>query len=345
MFRQGFIRGISIKSDNVNNLIDDRYNVMILCSSWDQRCKCIIEAERLKADLGILLLFDKKDPWGLREKHDRLLEGYISKNTNAFKKLEGRSEDLKGIWTKLYAHIQEASLKYSAGIDICIDISTLPRYYFLAVIATCFKLGLANKITVFYSEGEYQKRERIQQHAFKEGAWQAVVVPGLSGHWDPNKQKYYLSSVGFEGIKTLRVITRAEPQRVSILFPEPGFKEEYVTTAEKANSTLIHRYNIPDKEIVKSHAGDAIGAWRALDEFSLEKPLKENTYYLCCGTKPHALALGLRAFCLEHPHVIYFVPETHKPSHILPNGVYWRYDIFDLSSISLARSKETEVKF
>ena len=86
-------------------------------------------------------------------------------------------------------------------------------------------------------------------------------------------------------------------------------------------------------QIVRAPAGDAVKAWKQLDDAGLERPTEENTYYLCSGTKPHALALGLRAMVLEYPTVLYNIPDEHKVTKTIPRGRYWRYDITDVTSI------------
>jgi len=88
---------------------------------------------------------------------------------------------------------------------------------------------------------------------------------------------------------------------------------------------------IPDEQIIAARAGDAIEAWRKMAERPPDNFSRENSCYLCRGTKPHALALGLRALSLGTPTVLYNVPERHKVVDVKPAGHFWRYDIRDLS--------------
>ena len=152
-------------------------------------------------------------------------------------------------------------------------------------------------------------------------------MPGLEGEYDPAKARFYLLSVGFEGAKTLRVVTRADPDRVSVLFPEPGYFPEYSKRTRIDNDALLRRFRVPRDQVVCATAADAIGAWEALHRNNVERPDLENSYYLCCGTKPHSIALALRAAALRTPAVVYNVPEEHKVVQIRAAGLYWRFNI------------------
>jgi hypothetical protein len=152
------------------------------------------------------------------------------------------------------------------------------------------------------------------------------------GECDPEKDRHYFVSVGFEGSKTLRVVTRAEPDHVSVLFPDPGYESDYVATTTRNNSELMNQFSVPGSRIVKAPAGDSIAAWEAMGGIDLDDPVKYNVYYICCGTKSHSLALALRAMALGYPTVLYNKPDRHRESIIIPSGKYWRFDIVDLSA-------------
>ncbi|MBT5472025.1 MAG: hypothetical protein HOK41_15595 [Nitrospina sp.] len=132
----------------------------------------------------------------------------------------------------------------------------------------------------------------------------------------------------------MRVINIEDPDRISVLLPKPGVIPKYSSKAKEENSELLRNIRMPQKEIICSRAGDAIEAWMKLEKASLEKPQSENTYYLCSGTKPHSLALGLRALCLGFPTVLYNVPEKHRVIDVEPSGAFWLYSIKDLSALT-----------
>src|SRR6185437_15994620 len=83
-------------------------------------------------------------------------------------------------------------------------------------------------------------------------------------------------------------------------------------------------------------AADAIAAWKVLETTASERPNMESSYYLCCGTKPHSLALALRAICIQHPTVLYSAPEKHNFVDVYRAGVYWNFRIQDVSVLPRA---------
>jgi hypothetical protein len=108
-----------------------------------------------------------------------------------------------------------------------------------------------------------------------------------------------------------------------------------VAEAEKRNRELIARYVIPSEHVVRAPAADAIGAWKAITEASLEHPTEENLSYLMTGTKPHALALALRAVALGGPTLLYVIPEQHTVMRTQPNGRFWKYEVRDVTALPL----------
>ncbi len=85
--------------------------------------------------------------------------------------------------------------------------------------------------------------------------------------------------------------------------------------------------------MITAPAGDAIAAWKALDSRKFESLDTEDPYYLCCGTKPHALAFALRALSLGEPTVLYNIPERHSFVDVEPTGKCWRFNIKDVSAL------------
>lgn len=217
-------------------------------------------------------------------------------------------------------------------------MSACPRYLSFGLMSQAIGAGIADEVSLVYAEGNYpeEKSEEDRHELFTAGGWDVLPVPGLEGEWDPDKKRFYLVSVGFEGSKTLRLVSREEPDEVSILFPEPGVKPEYAVRTGKRNEPLFRRFRIAADHIIRANAGDAIEAWSNLAQASIENPEDQNVYYVCCGTKSHSLALALRALVLRYPALLYIVPDRHRVVDITPLGIYWRFNIRDMSSLRSA---------
>jgi len=332
-FRQGYLDGRSRKSNTPGEILDEPFDLTISASSWDARSLCITEAKKISSSLGITVFFDARDKKGLRDKHDQVLESFWKSKSREYIPIRGSSTHVGKIWQQIEDLANGLRRSQGRPLRVLVDISACPRYYSLGVLALCFSQRLAESVTMFYAEGLYKQNRENHEYAFTGGRWKTLPVPYLDGFCDPGKRRFYLVSVGFEGLKTLRAVTRADPDRVSLLFPNPGISPDYVEITRKSNEELVHEYRIPKEQVVESGAGDAIGAWKALDVASLDRPDEENSYYLCCGTKPHAVALALRAIALQYPAVLYSLPEEHKVHETEPAGTFWRFDIQDVTTV------------
>lgn len=331
-FRVGYLEGISKCSDNFCSLGIDNYDLLITASSWDSRSVAITEANDLKANYAFLLTYTHNDNEGLQDNNDIILEKFLKKKCKHVKTITHNSRQIEELWMILLEYIKAVYLKIGHSIRVCLDLTSFPRYCALATLAILIKAGLARHVTYIYSEGIYEHSESPEL-VFHEGKWKAIPIPYFEAHYDLNKKTFYLLSVGFEGTSTMRVISRDDPDRVSILFPNPGVKPEYVIKAKEENAELIDEYMVPSDQIIDASAGDAIEAWEKLHRNNLERPESENTFYLCCGTKPHSLALALHAMCNNYATVLYYVPDAHKAIKVKPAGKFWRYDIKDLSAL------------
>lgn len=336
-YTQGYLEGYSVSSCCVEDIITGKYDLGILTSSWDSRCVCVCDANYVQFDNIILTLFEVRDSMGLRDEHDKVLTEFSVSKCKHVSYISGFSVDVYNMWKKLLTDITRVRKELRRPLRIFMDLSACPRFYALALVGSCLSYGIAESISLLYAEGIYSSCSldsvTSMEYLFSKGHWRIVPIPAFEGRFDPEKKKYYLVSVGFEGPKTLQVINREDPDSISVLFPEPAVIPEYAEVAKLANEELIQSYKVDESQIIRVHAGDAIAAWKALDNASLEKPEDNNVFYLCSGTKPHALGLALRAMILEYPIVLYRIPENHNPIIVKPTGQYWRFDIKDLTSL------------
>ena len=333
-FSYGRVQGTSVSGAVPNELLCGEYDLFLTASSWDSRCISIVTATEVRAKKSILLLFDVRDTVGLRDRHDVVLQDFCKKASSELLTIAGASTDVRKMWQSILQVVEKEYCQSQRPLRVLIDLSTCPRYYVLAVLAMTLPRGLTRQISFFYAEGRYPDTpgEESVTEIFTLGKWKMIPIPGLEGEYSPAKSRYFFISVGFEGAKIWRVVNRAEPDRISLMFPNPGSIPGYVERTTKSNEALVREYRIPPEQILNCPAGDAIAAWKVLRRHGLERPETENTYYLCCGTKPHSLALALNSMSLAYPAVLYNLPEDHKVARTEATGVFWRYDVVDLSA-------------
>lgn len=303
------------------------YDLLIVVSSWDDRCRSLSAITASLADNAVLVAFDERDAGGKRDANDAVLRSFLDRTIPNVVEITGSATALRDVWERLAQVVGGLRASVGTPLKILIDISTCPRYYTLSLLAAGLRSGIVGQLDMVYAEGRYPKPSADNEIAFSKGHWKTVPIRGLEGWIRPALPSYFLTSIGFEGWKTLRVLAQRDPQRVSILLPDPATLDTYVGRTLGGNKTLVERYQIPPEQIIRARAGDAVGAWKALVEAKVERKNKENTYYLCTGNKPHSVAMALRAYTLRWPAVLYPLPASHRIVHVEPLDSVWLYSV------------------
>lgn len=329
-YRQAHLEGGGRCSETPAEVLDKEYDLIVMTASWDSRCLCLCDQDIRSTD-GIGVFFSNRGTLGLRDQHDQRVTQFLEDHCQAMEVVEGESEDLRGLWEAMWVAAWKSYLAAGRPLDVLLDLSTCPRYYAMAFLAQGFRTGVVGRLTCFYAEGRYPPNPAdANADQFTAGRWETRAVPGLTGTADPGNRRLYVVSVGFEGSKTFRAVSSDDPDRVAVLFPDPGVDPGYPERTQRENRLLFREYGIEDEDLIKAPAGDAITAWAALAEASVSRQ-DENPFYLCCGTKPHSLAMALHALVGERTTVLYAKPAGHKELEIVPSGVFWSYRIVDLT--------------
>ena len=114
---------------------------------------------------------------------------------------------------------------------------------------------------------------------------------------------------------------------LGILLPIPGFTKLYTEKTKKECQPLIEQFNIPQQQIVKASAGDAIAAWKILKNPGVNKK-DRNIIYLTYGPKPHILAMGIHGALNKNIIVTYRIPyKGFEKMNVESLGNFWKYDI------------------
>ncbi len=332
--RQSFLNIISARSNHVDEVYTGEYHLLVAASSWDLRSTVICGSTNLHASVGILFNFKKKDASGLSFESEHTLREALKSKCSTICISEVDAADFDSNWEQLRRKLLKCYQDNLGPIDVFVDLSTIPRYLSLGILGYGLKNGILRSIVFGYSEGCYSEASPgfVAQELFTEGGWRAIPIPGLWGEWEPFRKRHYVVSVGFEGVKTRQFVSRSEPDKVSVLFPDPAVQVGYELVSMQCNARLVTEFSIPDSRVIKAPATDLNATLRSLTDAAIENFEIENLTYICCGTKPHSLAMAIRAAVLQEPAVLYMVPESYKVSEIKPNGNYWRYKIVDASA-------------
>lgn len=336
----GGIYAASFVSNSISDINYQKYDMAIITSSWDPRCLNITELNLSNFPTSILILFDDKDENGLREKHDRRLEEYLSERSEEIIKIGGLSTDVDNIFIKIYEKLVTKCVDHGRPLNILFDLSVCPRFISLSLLARGINLGLIKSIDFLYGECRYPDRKSgmigVTEVIFTEGNWETKPVDHLLGQYEPGYRSMFTVSIGFEGNKTLRVVNSEDPDHVRLLVPDPGFTESYISRSLEANSELIKYADIGQEDMIKEHAGDAVGVWIKLDtDIKQGIAYSSNHSYICAGSKPHSLGMALSALTNQGISLLYSLPKEHKYIDIIPTHKYWFYRVKSLTAPSI----------
>lgn len=326
-FTEEHIRGTSKKITNTKG-ITDKFDLLIFPVGWESRCteitkydigdfhfdSAIILSLELDGDKGYLDEYFESVKSFVENKIDECNVEYISGNPNEFINVGRKLEEIISMHVK----------NLNRPINIGFDISSCPRYFYLHLLGFCLKNDITKKLTFFYSEGNYHADTIHFIHT--EGDWEIIEMTEFKSNYNPEYKNFYIISAGFEGSRYRSVVAKYEPDMLGILLPEPGFKDEYTQKTKKECEILKEQFYIPENNIVKASAGDAIAAWEALNNPSLNRN-DCNITYLTVGPKPHVLAMGIHGFLNENIIVTYRIPQGYTRMEVEAAGNFWQYDI------------------
>src|SRR5258708_1346743 len=201
-FRQKYIQGESAVTADPRGLLCGHFDLLVVAPSWDSRSVVITGASGFSADDCILLLFPGKDPAGNRDRNERLLLDFTHRYCARVLPVRGPSLSLDDTWNSLWQAITRKARESERPLRLALDLSTFPRFYSLAVIAGCLRLGYVSTISVLYCEGEYEPHLGstdidAPEYPFSVGEWTTVPIPFLEGRRAPGRQKYVVGSIGF----------------------------------------------------------------------------------------------------------------------------------------------------
>ena len=238
-------------------LVQGHFDLALFAPSWDNRSASITSARSISIDTSVVLKFAMKDEYGIQDRHEATLDAFLREKSSSSILVQGDALDLPGLWSQLWDTLSRVADTFDHPLRVLVDLSTCPRYYSLGAIAGILRHGIASSVYVFYAEGVYKEPfgSYTADFPFTTGKWLATAIPFLRGTPDPLKGKSFIVSVGFEGIKTARVLAREDPDSVALLFPDPGVLPEYVKQTRERNSEIVEQYRIASDHISQSFSG------------------------------------------------------------------------------------------
>ncbi len=321
-FRDGYLSGESFSSERPSSVALRRLDLLILGVSEQSRCCEITKAGQHECSNTVVLGVNDQNEFATK------LIDYAGPELPKKDLLQDTADDDE-VLVRLKNKVRSLYIDKGEPLKVGVDLTCVSAYVSLGLVAYLMETGIACKFSAFYAEGSYPEESAIEDEhdLFTAGDWKPVAIPDLRYPWILQPNRMYVVAVGFEGNKTLRLCERREADCIHVLFPDPGVSSEYVEWTRVRNAALIERFGIEDSELLRANAADAIEAWKTLTDRNVEDFDRCEVEYLCCGTKPHSLAIALRSLCTRQGVVSDIVADEKLPADVEPVGVYWRYEI------------------
>lgn len=333
-YREGFLGGSSHFFQGApHDAFAQNYGIGLFSTSWDERSVAPLVISDLSIKVAIVLRAEPVFTKEIETTHFDRLSKSLAERGARIVEIASDIREIDRTWEEILKAVAQSP--EVLGEPSFIDLSVAPIFYSIGLINALVLSGFCAFVDVFYSEAEYVRNHNVQPgdaFPFSFGQWESIPIPFLMGSPQPSKKRHFFVSVGFEGAKTMRVLAKSDPDLITVLLPIPGFRKEYDDEVQRRNQAVIDSYSIPQDQIVKVSAGDAIATWKVLSRSLTRSTSDQDLYYLCCGTKPHSLGLALSGLASGRPCVLYNRPESLNETEIRETGRYWKYKLWDSTS-------------
>ena len=230
-------------------------------------------------------------------------------------------------WDGLRSLLVEEGLRIGRPMRVFIDMSSMPRYLSLGVLGYGFRSGLVDSIDFYYAEASSYDTASDTAPVFTEGRWHPWPIVGLGGLSPARARTHLVVSAGFEGKQTKKLVDTIEPDRISIMFAEPGASPVAEGRSRDENESLVRTYLVPDSNILSAplntqHAAELLELMLSSKSESAT-PFPEVTSFLLAGPKPHSLAAAAVAIKRGRGDVLYVRPDEHRETDVDSWGTCW----------------------
>lgn len=335
-------KSICAVSNAVDHITDSDFDLFFYTVGWESRFAEILNhiGESFHSDKNIVLSFavNGKEGYNPQEKErfiDKLKEHAVGQvQPYEFDYSKSKLNDFMDRITDI---IYEESRIKQKPLKIGFEFSSCPRYHFLSTLSFCIAKNYVNRFALFYSEGEYVINDNNDalDIFFSSSGEETVIVPN-TGSTKEEEESVFIFSLGFEANFIIDEIIKWEPNYVVFLCANPGYTRAYEEKVGEEINRIVKICELPTSryKIINAIAGDAIGAWKTLEESDYPGKGKMHVVHYVIGTKPHCLAMTLNAIVSNNVIVKYRYVKKYNKRDVTANGQFWRYDIVNLRVVS-----------
>lgn len=222
-----------IKLRNLNSSIEDRFDVLICCSSFEERCLSIPNKLKRKKFKKVIII-ENKNGSTLIKKHSGILEELFSNKSQLVSvDFDSPIEVADNISKELN------QIGRTGKVNVLIDITTFTH----ETLMICIQLLRLNKkvdhVTCAYANAEqYCSNCEIRKKWLSQGCTDVRSVLGYSGMLLPSQKDHLIVIVGYEYTRAFDVISSLEPNSISLVY---GSSDNALTEKDKDANTIYHK--------------------------------------------------------------------------------------------------------
>ena len=121
-FRQRHLFGRSSSSDEASGLLQGKFDIALVCPSWDHRCDVITRGDDLWLEDVIFLRFQTKDTQGHQARHEEDILRFLSAHARRIHLVDGDSVKVEVVWEQLWDLARSITLAGKRPKNAFIDL-------------------------------------------------------------------------------------------------------------------------------------------------------------------------------------------------------------------------------
>lgn len=277
-----------IELEKFLNGITNEFDVFVRCKSNEKRS---IRTEEI-----------------LKE-HDSKVKGFVNVELNSTESKYTKMKDGTHLLLIKYEDVIEGtetivnaikSISSDKNIKILLDISAFIKPYFFRLLKKLLIFEGYEKIFIAYTEPKFYKKNQTDSYDFGEGTKEIGEIPGFGYHENVSKKRLLVTTLGFEGNRTIDTQRNLEPDSTIAINGFPSYIIDYKDQSVILNKNFLNSSD-SFQNMKYASASDPFETKTVLEKIYNQWNEKYNITVAPLGTKP--MALGVALFVLKNPDV------------------------------------------
>lgn len=317
-----------------STLLNENY-CFVGTASYEERCiaffhflRSIMELDdkKLEKQSYLLEIIDEDSDYKVKamkltKEHIKEIDQYVKIDTDKVISygLEDEELAIEDLQKRLNEKMEEDSLD---GINVFLDISTMPRRYILQFLNAIALDEKIKKILLFYTTPLKYNPPLIRGNLLVQELFMGKSVGG--------KTRIFIASIGLNPTQLKQCIESVEAVDRIYLFaayPSPIVDDIIYKNSRIIDGWIKERPNIVDR-LKYSHPYDPHALINHIKDIIRGYPTPKDSFILApLGTKVHALGMFVEAIN-DNIRVLYAQPRTYNPNYSSGIDRYYIYNVF-----------------